>query len=844
MSSVVRPLVLAILLPLLTAPQESPKPKPESPQDSSPKPRLDLYGDPLPEGALLRIGSSRGQHTGLVLSLGFSPDGSRLVTGSLDETLRIWDVETGGVLKSIDAGYATRSVRFLPDGETLISASPTEVKLWDIASGMATREMDIPFGELLKRRAITEPIISNLAVIPQDGRIIFADTACGKVRVWDVRNKRRLHSIEWSFNPWGSTIATSPGGELIAAGGARLGVWETKTYQSVHQADSKGEIGLSLSFSPDGAHLATGMGNGKIEVWNTRTWEVETTIKAHERLVLSIAYSPDGRRLATCGRDDVLKVWDIGTNELVLRSRRPPGPRPSAAIAFSPDGKLVAAALGNLVDIWEIPGGQRKWSPEGHDGPVARVAYSPDGKSLATADWNGTIRLWNSLSGQMKWEATGPPCQVLQLSFSPDGTTVASVTVEGSYCEWDVGTGKPARAVALSEGRLLAGCAIAGDREAVLTLPDGEVLRLDLATGLRSVVHLASDYATEGPCHPALSPDGRVLVQAVGNQLRLSDLQTGSIRETVPHGNERFQFITFSTDSRRLVALTSRRTTRWWPRWPDHRIRVWEVATAREIPNHQRVQPVRGSTACTLSPDGRTLAIHGTGAVVQVIDLEALWNQRLEIPRGTVSSIAFSDDGEVLAVGSSAGLVYVWPIPSPTPLGVISEESAGTKGLELIWKALGYPERYNAVWEMSAFEDDAVDFLRPHLAATPPAQAKDVMELVSQLDDPAFEVRQEAFQRLRDMGVSAVPILRVALADQPSAQTKLRLSELLRSYDSGFRPFGGDSLRRLRAIEVLERVGSHKARNLLQEVAETSPWLREVELSQAALVRLRAWKSP
>ena len=421
-------------------------------------------------------------HTDNIRSLTYSPDGRLLVSGSLDTTARIWDLDTGKTLHTLDAGGWVEHITFFPDNDTIATSGTTStVSLWSVETGEFLRT--IP--ELLKQ-------IRALAYSP-DGTTIAShgynwSTAWmgGAIDMWSADDGKRLRTIR-GHTEGVRAVAFSLDGKQVASGGYRRGIriWDAsagkllqkvrepiygvyklryspdgKTIAAACNSDGRGviliidaETGKRIyredqkfgsyfyfaAFSPDSSMMATGgeKEEGRLRIWDLKMRKmILSTAKDMERIE-SAAFSPDGKWIATGGRDRTLRVWDIETGVWVHTPKE--HPRAVLAVAFSPDGERIATGCDdNGVRIWSAAEGAFLIWEQTHDREALCVAYSPDGKILASGSADRTVRLWNARSGEPIRVFTGHTDEVKALSFSRDGKALASASLDGTVLLWDM----------------------------------------------------------------------------------------------------------------------------------------------------------------------------------------------------------------------------------------------------------------------------------------------------------------------------------------------------------------------------------------------------------------------
>ena len=253
-----------------------------------------------------------------------------------------------------------------------------------------------------------------------------------------------------AFSPDGRLIATGSGGPF-SAGQGRLecrAVGPRRPANGGSTLHGTENVIWSLAFSPDGTKLAVGGTNPQVEVRDAKTGEV-LWAKHEPRLpqAMSVAFSPDGKSLAVgfgeYSSDGAfqVKLYEVATGR---ETDTFPGPKGGVNdLAFHPDGRHLAVAGSEIVEVWDVAARTKVHELRGHSNWVYGVAYSPDGKWLATGGWDRTIKLWDAATGEERLTIFGHEGFVLDLAFSPDSRSLASTSEDRSVRLWEVPTGRP-----------------------------------------------------------------------------------------------------------------------------------------------------------------------------------------------------------------------------------------------------------------------------------------------------------------------------------------------------------------------------------------------------------------
>jgi eukaryotic-like serine/threonine-protein kinase len=306
----------------------------------------------------------------------------------------------------------------------------------------------------------SSPTLPASTPVPQPAAVISSD------------NVNRVTKLaEWDVGTWWATF--SPDGKMMALGSGGVSLWAPSSGREMYIL-SKLTIPASRGiFSPDGALLASGPGDGTVKVWDVASGRELYTLAGHNTLASSVAFSPDGKLLASAGgfNDATIKLWDVasGSTLLSLTGHN----KGISAVVFSPDGaQLASGSDDRRVKIWQLPDGLELRTIE-YTAAVKSTAFSPDGTVLASALTNGRIELWDVSHERESRTLPGHADQAWSLAFSPDGRILASAAWDATVKLWDVSAGRELRTLTHTD-RVLS----------VAFSPDGRLLASGSADGI------------------------------------------------------------------------------------------------------------------------------------------------------------------------------------------------------------------------------------------------------------------------------------------------------------------------------------------------------------------------
>jgi len=539
-------------------------------------------------------------------SVAFSPDGTRIVSGSEDKTIRVWEARTGDAIAASFKGHTNwvNSVAFSPDGTSIVSGSSDHtIRVWDAVTG----------------DPIAPPFqghtgVVNSVAFSSDGTRIVSGSWDKTIRLWDARTGDAIGApFEGHTNPVNS-VAFSPDGTRIASGSYdnTVRVWDARTGDAL-TAPLKGHTNPvnSVAFSPDGTRIVSGSWDKTIRVWDACTGDaIGTPLKGHANLVNSVAFSPNGTHIVSSSWDKTIRVWDARTG-VAIASPFQGHTNWVNSVAFSPDGtRIVSGADDNTIRVWEAPTDDAIAAPlYGHTDLVNSVAFSPDGRRIVSGSVDKSIRVWDARTGEVIAASfEGHTDSVNSVAISPDGTRIVSGSEDSTIRLWDAFTG-----------------------DSIAASFQGHTRKINSV---------------------AFSPDGTHIVSGSwDNTIRVWDARTGdAIAPPFKGHTNSVKSVAFSPDGTRIVSGSC-----------DYTIRIWDALTGDAI-----VAPFEGHTnsvtSVAFSPDGTRIVSGSDDNTIRVWDARSgdAIATSFEGHTGDVHSVAFSPDGTRIVSGSEDNTIRIW----------------------------------------------------------------------------------------------------------------------------------------------------------------------------------------
>lgn len=781
-----------------------------------------LATDKLPAHALARFGWLRLHHGSWVRHVAFSPDGALLAScgGQSSEAgeIALWDVATGRLVRSLSApGRQLAVLAFFPDGKTIAAAGTDRaMHFWDVASGKLQRRTGLP-------RA------NWLAVSPDGKRLATSDGT--NVHVLDAAGGKVLQTItkqtHCAFSPDGRWLATTTTRDSKVS----PQLWDVATGKPGRRMASSNQRFTAPVFSADGARLAAGCmygtDRGSVVVWDTKTGRVARRLAGQGYYVSYLAFSPAGGLLAATSRVGSVRVWDVATGK-TARELPVVGGR-IYAVAFSPDGtRLAAGGYTGQLRLWDTGTWLERYGEAGHRGAVTHVAASDDATRVVTGGLDGTSRLWDGRSGKHLCRLAVGAASAVAVAISPDGRVAATCAGDEKVHLWDGRTGQPRRTVRAGVGAGGQVAFLPRGRDLVAFAPNGAVRAVDVGTGRVRTVRPAGKSASASV---VVSGDVRLAASFERGLAHVWRLRSGRRLGSFAVPAISYFYALALGPSGRLLACDAGRRVALIELDSGRVVRDLSITTRRSA---------RGKVA--LSPDGSILAVGEDRGLVTFWSVRT--GQKLAERtghRGYVTALAFLPGGRRMLSASSDGTAVLWSLAG-IGRAAVGGSTLAAEQLDEAWSALASTDAakgQEAICRLAGAGDGSAAFLSERLRGVEGPSDEEMQQRIADLGHDRFALRKRATEDLARLGPLAEPALRQAIEDSDNEEVRARAQLLLGALDDPHQR-SGETVRQLRAVYVLERVGSDRAKKVLTRLAAGSPRATLTRRAVEALDRLGA----
>ncbi len=620
-------------------------------------------------------------HSDGVISICVTPDGTKIISGSLDKTIRVWNLENGTELQTIKGHYAPiSSVCVTPDGKKVVSSSfDKTIRIWDLENGT----------ELQTMKGHYSPI-SSVCITPDGNKVVSAslDTT---IRIWDLESGKELQTLRGHSRGVRSVCVTKDGTKIVSASNDKtLKVWDIKSGKELKTLRGHRKTVRSVCITTNGAKAISVSDDRTLKIWNLKSGDEIKTLRGHSSKINSVCIISDGTKAISASDDRILKVWDLNNGNEIQTLRGHSGRLRS--VCATPCGtKVVSASLDSTIRIWTI---KCKMEPEnfkGHFDRVRSILITPDGTKAISASDDKTLKVWDLKNGNEIQTLRGHSKLIRSFCITQDGTKAISASNDGTIRVWDINNGKELKFWKEHYHGVRSVCVTQEGTRTVSVSLFGTIKISDIKDGrsLRYLYGYGEFWCKKAAKSVYLTPDGtRVISTFDDGTLCVWNLRSGKELQNFIGHNDEIRSVCFTPDGTRVISASDDGTIRVWSlvsgaelqilsghsegvksvcttpdgtrvisASSDKTIRVWDLVNGREIQNMKgHIGVIR--SVCVTS-DGNYVVSASEDRALKVWCLKNGKEVSSFVGEGSLLNCAISDDGSTIVTGEATGRVHI-----------------------------------------------------------------------------------------------------------------------------------------------------------------------------------------
>lgn len=572
-------------------------------------------------------------HTAGISTVAIHPDGKRCISGSEDNTMKIWDMENGNCLctfRGHDGGVTRIAIH--PDGKHCITGSGNGVlKVWDIESGTCLYALK---GH---NRDIT------VILIHPDGKRYLSGSWDSNIKIWDIMSGKFIRPLKGHGDLISSLAITADGATCISGSWDKtIKIWDLESGNCKRTINDNIVPIEDICILPDGKHLIGKMFHDTLKVWDLESGKTQKTLYSDSTTHANVQLFPDGKHYISSSKDGIIQIWDIESGNCI-RTMEGHESLPDT-IALHPDGKRIIYNSHNAVKVWDMERGCCLRTLKGFTVEINKLAILPDGKRCICLSQDNTIRVWDIENRRCLSIYDGHNESICSLTIHPDGKRFVINTLE--TCKiFDIESG-----YCLGRHNV--------DAINISFLPDGKrficgsgvggIKLYDFESGncILTWVGHKDDVSSLVP----LSDGKRCISGSWDNSIKVWDIDSGTCLRTLEGHTNGVYTVAVHPDGKRCISGS----------W-DNTLKVWDIDSCYCLLTFEG----HTDSICGLAihPDGKRCISGSYDKTIKVWDIEnGMCLHTLEGHTGYISDLALLSDGRHCVSCSEDGTIRIWDI--------------------------------------------------------------------------------------------------------------------------------------------------------------------------------------
>lgn len=584
----------------------------------------------------------------------------------------------------LDKPYFVDQVRcdgvvITPDDKRAITVSSEQtMHLWDLESGEPQHIFQVHSG--------TKVDLVGMAITP-DGQHVLCANALSTLELWDLESKQRLTTFRISFNTLSylRNLVMSPDGRkiLCAYSDDTMQLCDLETGTSLRSFIGHTEAITGMAITPDGRRAISASKDHSLRLWDLESGECLRTFKGHTNDVTTVAVTPDGKRAISGSRDNTLRLWDLenekqpGTwlrnwkrGDQSLRTFKEHTDQ-ITSLAVTLDGRrAISTSRDETLRLWDLETGKCLGTFKGHTGVVTSVAITSDGKHAISVSSDQTLRRWDLESVQSLQTIEGHTKEVTGVAITPDGKHAVSASKDKTLRLWDLKSGKSLRVFKGHASEVTAVAATSDGRHAISAASGGELRLWDLKRDKSLRVFKSKDLHlkildgngkdtgriwTLSVNSVVVTPDGKYAISASGDNytgihlLQVWDMENGKSLKTLGKHEGEITSVAVTSDSKRAVSATK-----------DGFVSVWDLKNGQCLRTFKiQDTSIAGNVQIAITPDDRCVLVDAGSLKLEFWDLDTGQQLRTQPRNSSSHGLVITANGKYTISWSYEGLALL-----------------------------------------------------------------------------------------------------------------------------------------------------------------------------------------
>lgn len=390
-------------------------------------------------------------HSSSINAVEFSQSGRYVLSGSDDNTIKLWEAQNGKLIRTFKDGENVRFVAFLTDDSFFSVNDKGNICVWDIQSGRRVREFALgESSSLLHDDVITYDGAVLRAIVGL--RLYNADIALGRVIQTIERPKTGevqgylgfgfgfRNAVSTDGRLMLSTVREDAGESMMKSKHKKIMLWDIASNQILATLTGHEDMIDVVALSSDNRHALSGSRDKTVRLWDLRRERAEAVFTGHQKAVEALAFSSDLKYVLSGSRDNTMKLWDVDRQKEIHTFTHD---CPVKFVRFTPDGRFALSGDDNgAIRFWDIQTGKEAASLRSHVSSAYAVASSSDGRYLLTGSFDGQLRLWDAAGGLLLKTIDTHRGGMTTVGFTPDHRYIFSTGYDRTVKLWDLASGK------------------------------------------------------------------------------------------------------------------------------------------------------------------------------------------------------------------------------------------------------------------------------------------------------------------------------------------------------------------------------------------------------------------